>query len=401
MAGPDGVGSMILMTSQWISGRVSRRSLLGGSLAGAALVASGGTMSRAATGADRSPPPLDTQALRAAVSDLTHPPAPSAQQRVSRGADHWYTAAGAADLTDGRSPRPADRFRAGSVTKVLVAAVVLHLWTAHRLRLDAPIGRYLPGLLPPDSARITVAQLLNHTSGLPDHQGLPDLGTPEAVLRHRFDRWTPQQWVDTVAHGPLKFRPGTAQEYRGINYVLLALLVEELTGRPYGEAIASRVLRPLGLDHTLIPGDDPRLHGPHVHGYLRMTDGSLRDVTVFDQSGSWGEGELVSSLDDLWRLQQALFSGELLPPQAMEQLFTMPPDTVRMLDGSPARYSLGLQKATVNGVTFWGKTGETYGYRTRVFATRDRSLSFVLSCTPTPLTTDEDMTQRVVTVLTS
>ncbi|MGW7255788.1 serine hydrolase domain-containing protein [Streptomyces sp. NPDC054834] len=387
------------MTSQWIS----RRSLLGGSLAGAALAAAGGTASRAATGTDRAdhPAALDTRALHAAVSDLSHPPATSAQLRVSRASDHWYGTAGVADLTDGRSPRPADRFRAGSVTKVLVATVVLQLWAAHRLELDAPIGRYLPRLLPPDSARITVAQLLNHTSGLPDHRGVPDLSTPEAVLRHRFDRWTPQKWVDTVTHDPLKFRPGTAQEYRGINYVLLALLVEELTGRPYGEAIASRVLRPLGLRRTLIPGDDPRLHGPHVHGCLRMTDGSLSDVTVYDQSGSWGEGELVSSLDDLFRLQQALFSGELLPPQAMEQLFTMPPDTVRMLDGGPARYSTGLQKATVNGVTFWGKTGETYGYRTRVFATRDRHLSFVLSYTPTPLTTDEDMTQRVVTVLTS
>lgn len=70
-------------------------------------------------------------------------------------------------------------------------------------------------------------------------------------------------------------------------------------------------------------------------------------------------------------------------------------------DGSPARYSMGLQTATVNGMTFWGKTGEMYGYRTRVFSTLDLRLRFVLSYTPTPLTTNEDMVNRVVTTLTS
>lgn len=132
-----------------------------------------------------------------------------------------------------------------------------------------------------------------------------------------------------------------------------------------------------------------------------MTGGSLRDVTVYDQSGAWGEGELVSTVADLFRFHQALLSGELLPPHAMNHLFTLPPDSVRMLDGGPARYSLGLQQATVNGVTFWGKTGDTYGYRTRVFSTRDQQLRWVLAYTQTPLASPEDMTNRVVSVLTS
>ncbi|MFJ9815988.1 serine hydrolase domain-containing protein [Streptomyces sp. NPDC101151] len=347
-------------------------------------------------------PPVDTAALRAAIGDLSHPPATSAQLLVECRSTHWYGTAGAADLTSGRDVRPDDGFRAGSITKSLVATLVLRLWAQDRIDLDAPIGRYLPGLrLPPTFGRITATQLLNHTSGLPDHQGLPDLGTPEAVLQHRFDRWTPQQWVRTVTGSPLKFAPGTCQEYRGINYVLLALLLEKMTGRRYGDAIADRILRPLGLTRTLFPGDDPRLHGPHVHGYLRLTDGSLRDATVYNPSSSWGEGELVSTSADLFRFQQALFSGALLSPKAMDKLFTLPPATVRMLDGSPARYSMGLQTATVNGVTFWGKTGENYGYRTRMFATRDLTTRFLLSYTPTPLNTAEDMTNRVVTVLTA
>ncbi|MFF1757261.1 serine hydrolase domain-containing protein [Streptomyces sp. NPDC058266] len=377
---------------------LSRRSLLAGSAAAGTMLAGTG---RAAAHTPSGSASLDTRALQEAISDLTHPPATSAQLLVDRPGQRWYGTAGVADIRTARQVRPDDAFRAGSVTKAFVATVVLQLWARGLVELDAPIGRHLPGLFPAESARITVAQLLNHTSGLPDHRGLPDVSTPEAVLRHRFDKWTPQELVRTVTLDPPKFRPGSKQEYRGINYVLLALLVEALTGRPYGEVIRERVVRPLGLRGTLIPDHDPRLHGSHVHGYLKMTDGSLRDVTVYDQSSAWGEGELVSTVADLFRFHQALFSGELLPPHAMNHLFTLPPDSVRMLDGSPARYSLGLQQATVNGVTFWGKTGDTYGYRTRVFSTRDQRLRWVLAYTQTPPASAEDMTDRVVSVLTS
>jgi len=404
MSPPRAVGSMSAMTSH----SISRRALAGGSLAAGVLLTvpglpgTGTAAGRPGTGRAASDglPRLDPRALERAVSDLTRPPATSAQLRVGGTGGNWYGTAGVADTRTGRPARAGDRIRAGSTTKAFVATVVLQLVADRRVRLDDPIGRRLPGLLPPASGRITVAQLLNHTSGLPDHRGLPDESTPEAVIRHRFDQWTPREWVDTVTHDPLKFRPGTKQEYRGINYVLLALLVQELTGQPYGEAVHDRVLRPLGLRRTLLPGDDTRLHGPHVHGYLRMTDGSVRDVTRYNPSVSWGEGELVSTVDDLDRFLDALFSGVLLPSHVRAHMFTLPPKDVRMLDGTPARYGMGLQTATVNGVTFWGKTGEWAGYRTRMFSTRDGRRRFVLSFTPTPLNPAEDMTGRVADALT-
>ncbi|KMS84991.1 MULTISPECIES: serine hydrolase domain-containing protein [Streptomyces] len=391
---------------------LSRRAFTGMGAAAALTLTTTGLAARATAApiADPSAPDpgasdpgaVDPAALRAAIGDLSHPEATASQLLVEWRGSRWYGTAGTAAPASGRPVRADDRFRAGSVTKAFVATVVLQLWAEGRVDLGAPIAHCLPGLaLPSRFDRVTVAHLLQHTSGLPDHRGLPDLGTPEAVLRHRFDHWTPRALVATVTRDRLKFTPGCAQEYRGINYVFLALLIEELTGRPYGEVIASRILRPLGLGGTRIPGDDPRLHGPHVHGSLRMTDGSLRDVTVYDQSASWGEGELVSTADDLFRFQEALFTGELLPERALTRMVTLPPPVVRMLDGSPARYSMGLQTATVRGTTFWGKTGETYGYRTRVFATRDLSTRFVLSYTPTALNAGEDMINRVVDVLTA
>ncbi|GGY34201.1 hypothetical protein GCM10010299_45890 [Streptomyces tanashiensis] len=146
-----------------------------------------------------------------------------------------------------------DKVRIGSITKVFVATVVLQLVAEGRVGLETPVRSVLPALLPARFTPVTVAHLLNHTSGLPDHVGVPEPKTAEEVLRHRFDRWTPREWVATATYGPLKFTPGSRQEYRGINYVLAALLIDELTGRPYGKAVEARILSPLGLAHTACP----------------------------------------------------------------------------------------------------------------------------------------------------
>ncbi|MEU7181956.1 serine hydrolase domain-containing protein [Streptomyces celluloflavus] len=366
------------------SSSVSRRAVVGAALSGAVVAATAGPAraASAVSGVSGAParvkaaapalPPLDAAALRAAISDLAHPELTAAQLRVTGSAGRWYGTAGVADRASGRPVRASDTFRIGSITKVFVATVVLQLVAEGRLALDATIQGLLPGLLPAEFPAITVTQLLNHTSGLPDEQGGLDLSTPEAIARHRHDRWTPHQIVAMLPPGPMKFAPGTGQEYRGINYVLLALLVERLTGRRYAEAIGSRILRPLDLRHTSLPGVDPRIHGPHVHGYMRMTDGSLLDITEYDQTLAWGEGEMISTTGDLDRFVTALFSGDLVPPRVLENMFTLPPDSVRMLDGSPARYGAGLQTVTLNGITLWGKTGERYGYASAMFATRDQ-----------------------------
>ncbi|GAA2349177.1 serine hydrolase domain-containing protein [Streptomyces violaceusniger] len=367
------------------STRMSRRAFAGVALAGAAALPA-----RRAAASAVPLPPLDHTALQATIDDLEHPPSTAAQLRVGGTAGCWRGTSGVADIGTRRPVTPRDKVRIGSITKVFVATVVLQLVAEGRVDLDTPVRRILPELLPARFAAVTVAHLLNHTSGLPDHVGIPEPKTPEEVLRHRFDHWTPQEWMATATQGPLKFAPGTRQEYRGINYVLAALIVDQVTGRPYGQAIAARILRPLDLVRTVVPGNDPRVHGRHVHGYLAMADGSLRDITVYDQSSARGEGDMISTTSDLDRMLAALFSGELLPPELLLMMFTLPPGDVRMLDGSPARYSTGLQRATVNGVVLWGKTGETYGYKNAAFSTRDQRRRFVLAYHPTTARNGEE-----------
>ncbi|WP_242620713.1 serine hydrolase [Streptomyces sp. BK239] len=179
------------MTSTFLS----RRALVGAALtatlltAAATPAATAATPSPAASPASTTLPPLDTAALRAAISDLDHPQATAARLLVSGKAGHWYGTAGVADRRTHAPVRRDDTFRAGSITKVFVATAVLQLSAEGRLDLDKPVQDYLPGLLPEGYAPIKVSQLLDHTSGLPDEH-IPDsqrTDTPEQILEHRYD----------------------------------------------------------------------------------------------------------------------------------------------------------------------------------------------------------------------
>jgi D-alanyl-D-alanine carboxypeptidase len=133
-----------------------------------------------------------------------------------------------------------------------------------------------------------------------------------------------------------------------------------------------------------------------------MTDGTLRDITVVNPSDSWGEGEMISTSADLDRLVSALFSGALLPPHLLRKMFALPPEDVLMLDGTPARYSTGLQTVTLNGITFWGKTGEQYGYANGMFSTRDQQRRIIFAFNPTHRdATQQQMTLRIAQAATN
>lgn len=327
-------------------------------------------------------PALDAAALCASISGLPNGKATYSLVRVRGEAGSWTGSSGVRDLrTGGRVPDDA-RFRIGSVTKVFTATVVLQLVGEGKLDLDGTVQHYLPGLLPASYPPVTVAQLLNHTSGLPSPT-LPD--DARWILDHRFDKWTPRQWMDGVAKNPMEFTPGKKQHYLNTNYIVLGMLIEKVTGRPYGEAVRERIIRPLGLRHTTLPGEDVRIPGPHATGYMAV-DGELVDVTEMSQTMTWAAGEIVSTTEDVDRFMVALFSGRLLKPALLDEMFTTPED-VPMYDGNddpsddkPAAYTMGMSTMTLpGGVTIYGKTGSRYGYSTGMFATRDLKRRIVIS----------------------
>ncbi|MEU9092690.1 serine hydrolase domain-containing protein [Streptomyces sp. NPDC048428] len=326
----------------------------------------------------------DADALRAAVSGLPSADTTAALVRVGGTEGTWRGSAGVHDLASGRPADPDGRFRVGSVTKVFTAAVVLQLAGEGRLGLDRPVRRYLPELIPAAYGKVTVRQLLNHTSGIPSVA--PGWGdTLEDVYAHRFDLIDPADVVrEATSHEP-DFAPGTQQHYANIGYTVAGLLIEKVTGDAYASQVSHRILEPLHLKDTYSPGTDPSIRGPHNLGYQRFgTTGELRDVTVWGTSDAWAAGDLISTTADLEHFTRALFGGRVVRGPLLRAMFTLPDSSVREYGtGGPAAFGAGLSVMTLGGRQVWGKTGGRWGYNTAIAATPDLSRTLVYSVNST------------------
>ncbi|WP_431967201.1 serine hydrolase domain-containing protein [Actinacidiphila sp. bgisy160] len=325
---------------------------------------------------------LDTEALCAALGSLPDSDTTAALVRVGGTDGTWRGSAGVHDLDSGRPADPQARFRAGSVTKVFTAAVVLQLAAERKVDLGAPARHYLPALIPAEYGAVTVRQLLNHTSGIPAADMPGD--TVEEAYAHRFDVYRPENMVGNATAKTPEFAPGTQQHYLNINYTVLGLLIEKITGHAYAEEVSRRVLRPLRLQNTSYPGTDPRIKGPHNHGYQAFPrpDGTteLRDVTIWGQTEGYAAGDIISTTADLERFLRALFTGRVVPRTQLEEMFTLPGASVREYgSGAPASYSAGLSRIDLGGREVWGKTGSRYGYTSVIAATRDLSRTMVMN----------------------
>ena len=336
---------------------------------------------------------LDTAALRAALDGLPDNDATFALVRVGGTDGTWRGSAGVHDLESGEAAAPDARFRAGSTTKVVTAAVVLQLAAEGTIRLDAPVQHYLPGLLTRRFKPITVRQLLNHTSGI---QSGDSLGTTfEEVYAHRFDTLTPQAVVaSAVTKGP-EFRPGRQQHYLNINYTFLGLLIEKATHHSYASEATRRVLLPAGMGDTYFPGTDPAIRGPHNLGYqlVKRADGTTDfvDVTDWNHADRWAAGDMISTTADLERLVNRLFRGDLVPRPQLKEMFTVP----KGIKG--ADMSAGLQRLEFEGRVYWLKSGARYGYGTVIAATRDLSRTLVVSVGATDAKSEDmnPVTERI------
>ena len=205
-----------------------------------------------------------------------------------------------------------------------MATVVLQLVGEGRLSLSDTVERWLPGILPYGD-QITVRQLLNHTSGVPDYTFEPLV----ALYRgDRFRSWRPRELVALIADRPPDFAAGTAWSYSNTDYVLAGLIVERVTGHRLGREVERRIFRPLRLRDSSFPTDFPFLRGPHARGYSLQLDDELNfveplfDITVYNPSLAWGSGNMVSDLDDLARFFRALLAGRLLPPALLAEMKT-------------------------------------------------------------------------------
>ncbi|MGW5705296.1 serine hydrolase domain-containing protein [Amycolatopsis japonica] len=319
------------------------------------------------------------EGLQKALDDAVVAGAPGAYAAVLDQDGGWYGRSGVGDVTTGGAPDPRGRFRAGSITKSVVATAVLQLAGEGKVGLDDRVQDRLPGLLP-YTEPITVRQLLQHTSGIPATDrwnSLPEIDTT---------RWRHQSPDETIRLGtegkPLAFPPGQGMVYSNTNYAVLGKLVEKLTGDELNSVLQRRVLDKAGMRDSSLPYRYPYVHHAAARGYERLygPDAPLTDVTDYEMSRFWGSGNLISTADDLNRFYGALFTGRLFPAAQLAEMRKTVPSGVPAVDSGLGVMRLRLPQGCA-APEAWGFNGSVPGYNTWSMRTSDGTRQITVGVT--------------------
>ncbi|MFD9635101.1 serine hydrolase domain-containing protein [Streptomyces violascens] len=285
---------------------------------------------------------------------------------------------GVGDLVT-RRPVPKDGYlRLGSTTKTFIATVMLQLVGEKRISLDQTVEQLLPGVVAGagnDGRTITVRDLLRHTSGLADYiyDAFPD-PSAQTYFANRWHAYEPEELIALAMRHAPAFPAGSRWAYSNTNYVLAGMIIEKITGHTWEQQVRSRILRPLGLEHTDTPGTRPFLPDPHASNYQQFSaDGPMVDTTIpYRPFDSGADGSMTGTAHDLNRFFSALAGGRLLKPAelaAMRTTVPVPPD-----GGEPAgtRDGLGLFINSLSyGGSYLGHGGSGFGYVVRTATTTD------------------------------
>ena len=264
---------------------------------------------------------------------------------------NYMYSVGKADIRTGELRKYDDLIRIGSITKTFVATVILQLADEGKLALDDKLSKFFPSY--PNSENITVRQMLDMTSGIPDFLNDPVL---LAAFYNGKDKITQEEIYDrTIALGPV-YPPGQGWNYSNGNYNILGMIIEQITGNKTGDEVTNRVIRPLVLSNTIYPTEG-NITGVHSHGYFGDTvTGALMDCTFMEPSLTGAAGCMVSNLPDLKIYVEALVKGTLLSPQMQAERLKF----VNTGLSKFATYGLGI----FNLGGFIGHNGGITGYNT-------------------------------------
>ncbi|HDR3659262.1 serine hydrolase domain-containing protein [Bacillus paranthracis] len=305
----------------------------------------------------------DRAPVKKAIRDALQLGYPGILANISKSGKTWSYTAGVADVRT-KKPMKADfHFRIGSVTKTFIATVLLQLCGENRLNLDDSIEKWLPGVIQGngyDGNQITIRQILNHTSGIAEYMNSKDFDIMDTKKSY-----TAEEFVKMGISLPPDFAPGKGWSYSNTGYVLLGILIEKVTGNSYAEEVENRIIEPLDLSNTFLPGNSSVIPGTkHARGYIQLDGASeLKDVTYINPGSS--DGDMISNADDLNKFFSYLLSGKLLKEQQLKQMLTTVPT-----DREGAGYGLGIVEFKLpNGVSVWGHRGSVLGFSTFVGGT--------------------------------
>jgi CubicO group peptidase (beta-lactamase class C family) len=275
---------------------------------------------------------------------------PSASVAVVQGGKVAYVKAyGMARLEPPMPAEPGMQYSIGSISKQFTAAVVLLLAQDGKLKLDDPVGKYLPGLT--RANEVTIRQVLSMTSGY------QDFWPEDYVMTSMMKPANPQEILDVWAKKPLDFELGTEWQYSNTNYVVAGRIAEIVGGKPLIEQLQERIFRPLKMtgvfnsDASLLPANDPT-------GYYQHALGPLRPAPQEGQGWMFAAGELAMPASDLALWNISMMNRTLLSPASYSEMFT----EVKLKDGKGSGYGLGVDLGTRNGHRYIEHSGEVSGF---------------------------------------
>jgi D-alanyl-D-alanine carboxypeptidase len=270
----------------------------------------------------------------------------------------WSGSSGEADIRTHRAVTDRTLFAAGSITKTIVAALVLKLAESDVLDLDDHLDRWVPEF--PNSGQITVRQLLNHTSGAPDFVDEPAFAA--AQQRDSSAVWTPRRVLRYARHDA--HEPGVDWSYSSTNYILAGLVIKRATRSTVARELHRRLLDRSRFPRILLQGDE-RPRGPVAVGYqnsdndpdLEPTPNNGYVPSTAEATAAWTAGGMLSSAKDLARAGDGVFRGRLLTEASRHEMTRFVPTL-----GDPPEYGLGLARLELGGEKVWTHSGNISGF---------------------------------------
>ncbi len=266
-------------------------------------------------------------------------------------------------------------FVVGSISKTFVTAVVMQLAAEGQLSLDDPLSNWMPAY--PNAQNITIREMLGHTSGIYDYFLAPNY---DALVfgSMRGHSWTPEEILSTFAHAPF-FPPGTDYRYSNTNFILLGMIIEQITGQKMGDIYQQRFFGPLGMNDTYFEGSGPP-PPTAAEGYIQravglkeQSDGTDYRPTISGATVAWVAGAIDGSAHDITVWGDALYGGHIVQPEYLAQMedWTYYPKV-------DETYGLGTRSRVIEGERVFGHTGSIRGFDAAMWHFADTDMTITV-----------------------
>jgi D-alanyl-D-alanine carboxypeptidase len=320
----------------------------------------------------------DRSEIKKVMEEMVQQGVPGAVAAIYDRNGLWTYACGYACIEDRTPMRACYLQYLQSISKTYMAVAIMKLYEAGRINLDAPITAYLPEKIKKyivDGDKVTVSMLLNHTSGLPEYNFAPVYIT--RLLQNPMRIFKPEEYIENIKGKSLDFKPGSRHSYRNTNYVLLALIAEQITG-DHGKYMEEQIFKPMGFTHTFYrikQGNtyDNRL----VNSYWdRYGNGILENISVLQNTNvasMVGDDGIITTPEEAILFLKGLLEGKLVSKASLEMM-----QKWSLGDDGKPEYGLGLDYATFNNLPAIGHSGGGLGSGCQLYYIPSKNIYFFL-----------------------